>query len=424
MPVSYKRENICEGAYYTEIIDKRFKTNYIYVNFLDPLRENTASENAVIPTVLTSTNEKYPDMMSLSRKLLGLYDSSVSGTVYKLGDCQVMSFMGVAIADKYTIGGEKINGEVTDILIDCITKPYLENGAFAQGNFALKKQELIDCIDAEINDKRTYSSRRASEAAYRGEPAEISLNGKRENAERLTPEASYERYKKLLETAHIEVIFSGYEIDSVTKDKLFSMVRSFERNVPKLSSKFSPLKSEPCCVTENMDVAQSKLVIAFKPEKEAEYPLKLLSKIYGGTPFSLLFENVREKLSLCYYCSTSINISKNTLFVHSGVEQKNIDAAHKEILAQLDRIKKGDISEELIENSKHFHKSALKSIYDSPAAMANWYLMQCLMRDICSPEEEASRIDAVGKDELIAAAKSLKEDTVYVLTGKENSENE
>ncbi|MGN1119047.1 MAG: hypothetical protein ACI4Q4_01740 [Oscillospiraceae bacterium] len=118
MSVSYKRENICRGAEYTEIIDKRFKTNYIYIHLLEPMDRKNASANAVIPDLLHDSNEKYPTITALSRKLSSLYHANISCGVSKLGDYQAVTLKSSSIADKYTIDGENISGEVVDILLD------------------------------------------------------------------------------------------------------------------------------------------------------------------------------------------------------------------------------------------------------------------------------------------------------------------
>ena len=72
--------------------------------------------------------------------------------------------------------------------------------------------------------------------------------------------------------------------------------------------------------------------------------MQLLNIIYGAGVTSKLFLNVREKLSLCYYCGSSDNGQKGFMTVHSGIEFKNEKTATDEILAQLEEIKKGNIA--------------------------------------------------------------------------------
>ena len=61
-----------------------------------------------------------------------------------------------------------------------------------------------------------------------------------------------------------------------------------------------------CRSTERSELSQCKMVMGFcspvaEPD-EAVPALRLFCALFGGTPHSRLFLNVREKLSLCYYC--------------------------------------------------------------------------------------------------------------------------
>ena len=54
--------------------------------------------------------------------------------------------------------------------------------------------------------------------------------------------------------------------------------------------------------------------------RDREYPaLVLCNAIFGGTPLSKLFLNVREKLSLCYYASSMLEKLKGPGVLFAGV---------------------------------------------------------------------------------------------------------
>lgn len=136
----------------------------------------------------------------------------------------------------------------------------------------------------------------------------------------------------------------------------------------------------------------------------------------------MLFMNVREKLSLCYYCAASFAEKSGVMFVDSGVESENIEPARKEIENQLALTAKGEFSDELLEQAKLAMVCALKGADDSPRNIADWYFSDCTKseEDILSPEKLSELIEKVTKKQVMEFAASLKLDTVYVLTGKEN----
>ena len=79
---------------------------------------------------------------------------------------------------------------------------------------------------------------------------------------------------------------------------------------------------------EKQDVAQCKLVMGFRTDAAQRDPEVMAARVaialFGATPQSKLFLNVREKLSLCYYCAAKYDRIKGIMLVQSGVEQKNL----------------------------------------------------------------------------------------------------
>ena len=66
---------------------------------------------------------------------------------------------------------------------DLLLKMSKLGSEFDSTSFSIRKNDLLDKIEAEINNKRGYAISKASEIAFKGEPAECSCYGKKENAE-------------------------------------------------------------------------------------------------------------------------------------------------------------------------------------------------------------------------------------------------
>ena len=98
-----------EGVHFRSIRDERFKTQRISVNMMVPLDRQTAAANALLPAMLARANRAYPDYTRLGQRLSELYGASLTGSVHKQGDIQVLSLTAVGIADRYALEGEKIS---------------------------------------------------------------------------------------------------------------------------------------------------------------------------------------------------------------------------------------------------------------------------------------------------------------------------
>lgn len=424
MSFSYKREEIAEGIGFNCITDEKFKTDSVRIKFITPLDENSVGANALALTCIASTNSVYKTQNELSSKLASLYGAGIYADTGKRADSQILTIGFSCINNRYALENEDIFGQTADIFLDCLFSPNIEEGGFEKSNFAVRKADLIDNIISEINNKRSYAIQRANQTIYKNEPSAINPSGTRESVEALTPQSVYAALLKLFETSVIEIYYTGPSLPEGLKEKMSS---AFKNNIPERNTvkpvlrKISCIKSTPENVSETMDLNQSKLVMAFKTECKDKYAIKMMNMIFGGTPFSKLFSNVREKLSLCYYCASNFNDGTGVLLVDSGVEDANVEKARNEIIAQLEDIRNGLFSDEDIENSRLYILNTLKAIGDTPASYASWYFLNFCNQTNLSPKQTAEKYMNVTKQQIIDAAKAFSLDTIYVVSGSETN---
>ena len=129
--------------------------------------------------------------------------------------------------------------------------------------------------------------------------------------------------------------------------------------------------------------------------------------------------NVREKLSLCYYCACRTVASKGALMVDIGVEYANIDKARDEILRQLDEIRNGNITDEELQSAMMSLDNALTQIGDTPSSYSGWYFERLCDGKMVTPMEQLELYKNVTKERIIEAAGTLTLDSVYLMLSKE-----
>ena len=415
------RRKIADGVYFSSITDKRYKKNLISVAFSTQLSEDTATENVIVPVLLTKCNSKLPTYKAFNNKMSRLYASGIGGTAGRQYDLQTISFGAYYLDDIYALSGEKMTGIMTDILIDCLTSPVTENGVFSEKFVELEKKTVIDNIETAINDKRSYAIERAMKTICKGEPASVCSYGTVEKAKLITPDSAYKAYRRMLETMPCEIICTGCsDFDGVAEKFAAAFEKAGRHDIENTPIALSPVKTQTEEVTERLTVNQSKLVLGFKSHSDDDAALVLLQKIFGGTTSSKLFRNVREKMSLCYYCSAARNDLKGIMLVNSGVENENIEKTKEAVIDQLEEIKNGNFTNEDINFAEMAIKNDFKSVADSAGNVSNWYFDCIRKNDIVTPEEKLGRYLGVSKERIIAAAKSMVLDSVYVLTGNEN----
>ncbi len=415
----HQRKVIADGVGFSSVIDPKFKTNSIKVMFITDLREETAAQNALAIGVMGSSNEKYKNISEITAKLNSLYGANINVGISKQGDLQKLSIGISAINNRYALEKEDICSEVLDILTDCIFAPYAPDGAFGKETFDFRKMDLLDSIEAEINNKRGYAILRTQRSAFNGENSAFSPYGTKETANAVTPAQAYEAYKDLLKTAQVEIYYVGPEYQPEIENRMKEKFGSIERQPGEYKFvSFSPVKPEVCRAEEKLDVNQCKMVMAFKSDNTDRYAMKLMNTILGATPFSKLFLNVREKLSLCYYCASNYSNLKGALFIDSGVEEENIEKAQNEIMAQIESIKNGDFTDEEIKESLLSIKNSLSGVGDTPSSYINWYYGCYIYGENAKPEEAIEKYNRITREQIIEAAASLKLDTIYIMKGE------
>ena len=179
-------------------------------------------------------------------------------------------------------------------------------------------------------------------------------------------------------------------------------------------------------VEETQAVNQGKLVMGFRvgcnnenETRDYQNEIRIMTDIFGGGTYSRLFMNVREKMSLCYYCSARPYRQKGLFIVQSGVENENIETAISEIQNQLASIANGEVTDEDMNASLLAMKDSFNSVCDTPEDIDGWISAQVTEPYFETPEEVLSGISKVTKEDVISAAKKVTLDTIFVLRAKE-----
>lgn len=413
---------LCSGAELLYLPDSRYKTARVTVSFLVPLREETASANAMLPGILTRACADCPDFTSLNRRLAMLYGAWIGGRVRKIGETQALTFTLSLLDDRYVPNGEKLAEQGVSLLRNMIFRPVLENGAFRAEDLAQERRQLCEELDSEFNDKRIYAKNRAEELLCRGEAYACGRLGTKERLEKLTAQEVFAAWERLLRTARIRITAIGTEAVRAAAMGFAQELKAIAVREPVVCGAQLPRGGEAVRrSTERSELSQCKMVMGFcstvaEPDK-AVPAMRLFCAMFGGTPHSRLFLNVREKLSLCYYCSAHFVRAKGVLLVESGVEEQNAVRAEEEILRQLHALQNGDFTDEEMENARRSVCDSFCSVSDSPAGMDEWLLQQCMQQQPELPEQTERRIREVTREQIVAAANALRPGAVFLLAG-------
>ncbi len=420
---SVNRKVLAPGVEFVSVRESRFKTMRISATAIVPLKKETVADFALLSHVLTRSCEEYPDFTLLSKKLSSLYGASLECGVRKLSSSLGLTFAVSGIDDKYTLEGESVSEQLSELLCKVIFEPRFEDGSFALEEIEQERRQLLDLADSEFGDKRRYSNNRLLEIMCAEEPFGIKRYGSKELVSAVKAEDLKVAWKALLSEAKFTIVYIG-DSSSDTAERVFTeKFSSFERNVITSDFKYPRVATETKEVSEEMEVSQAKLLMGFRTDtvspEEDTTAMRLMCAILGGGANSKFFKNIREKQSLCYYCFSRFHRSVGIITVESGIECANIEKTRQAVLKEIEDMKNGVITEEEIEFAKRSVGNDFISICDTVSGIEEWYLSQLSDGEFLSVEELTEKFMKVTYEEIVACANKLTLDTVYVLRGKE-----
>lgn len=422
--IRLQREKIAEGIFFNHVFSDTYKTDYIHLYLSLPLTEENAAKTALLSRVLLRGSQRYPDLRSLNRALDACYSANLEADVFKAGENQVLAFSASCLADPYALNGESITGELLSILADVVFCPYEANGGFEESRLESEKQNAVDAVRAQINNKMTYARKRMYEEMCADEAYSVSALGEEEAIRRLDAQTLLADYRRLLETAHVEIFHVGRSDPAPVKKLLAERFVSERRqSLPVAKAEIvTEVAPSPRILREKSDVTQANLVLGFRTGTTLTNPdysaFTVFNAVLGGSLTSKLFVNVREKLSLCYAIGSRPDTSKGVMAVYCGIDPDKFDAAYAEILHQWDLTKNGEITAAEMEQSTKALVNALTGLEDTPSAVADWFYPRILAGDARSPEELIAALQNVSTEAVAAAARKIKLDTVFLLEGE------
>ena len=418
-------KRICPGVRLVNVKTNSFKTNQISISLAVPLDDN-AAKNALLIGLLKRSCARYPNFSDLVGKLDELHGAMLGAGVSKIGDAQVVNMNIICLDDKFSLDGESIVDESAKLLFDMLFEPNVKRNSFGRENLALEKRLLISKILEEQDDKKAYARKKLIEYMCVNEPYGKSCDGTIEQVKKVTLPQVYEAWKNLLSTAIIQVTVVGSSDTNVIEKLISDRFSKIERHPCRIKQIFIPKAKKFERIEETVPVKQGKLVLGYRTGmKNCDdnlFSTRVMCDILGGGTYSKLFKNVREKMSLAYYCNSGLISSKGIIIVQSGIDTYQEETVTKAIVQQIEDLSKGDFEDEIIAASKRSLREGFT--YTAPESYATWYASQILDKKLTTPEDYARSLEGVTREEICEAAKRMTIDKIFMLKAQQAEEGE
>jgi len=403
--------------------NKKMKTVLVTASFLGNL-DDTVTRVALLPSILRRGTHRSRDMQAISRRLDGLYGASLGTYVHKIGEWHAVRFRLEVVNDRFLPGGRGVLREALEFLREILECPLEVGGGFHPEYLEQEKVNLRRSIESLVDNKSAYAEQRLVEEMCREEPFRLYEQGRIEDIPAIKARALRSFHSSWVRRYPLHVYVAGDLELEPTRELVASAFPSSGREGGYALN--DPPKSVPVGarreVTERMDVNQAKLVLGFRhgitfasPEYEA---LLLMNGILGGYSHSKLFQNVREKESLCYSVQSSAERTKGLLFISSGIAPEKHSRALEIILKNVEAMKHGDITDQEIESTVLTILNSNEMLEDNLGLLGDVDFIWSLHGRQLDLTAFRERLKRVTRDEIVAAARKLEHDTTYLLTTK------
>lgn len=418
-----KETEIKKGIKMHCIKTDKFKTNLIAVFLTTKLNRENVTKNALVSTVLRRGTKNMQTQEDISKQMEEMYGASFDCGLDKTGDNQVLKFYIEVLNDNFLPKtNEGLLENAVKNMLEIVFNPYTENESFKAEYVEQEKNNIQKIIEGKIDNKARYALDRCIEEMYKNQPFGLYKFGYIEDLKNLNGKNLYEYYKKLIDECKIDIFVSGNIDDEI--EKKISKNENIQKLVSREANYVQPMiankeiKDKENIVTESMEVTQGKLVLGLDVDIDKEdlkYDTLIYNSLLGGTATSKMFQNVREKAHLAYVASSSYLRNKNNIFINCGIDIPNYEKALELIREQIEDMKKGDFTEEEIQNAKKGIIATIKTIEDEQDTEVSYYFGQELSNQKVSVKEYIEKIEKVNKKNIIDIANKITINTIYFL---------
>ena len=391
---------------------KQFKTNVIAILLRIPLTRQNTTKTALLAEVLKNGCKQYPSRKALNEKMDAMLGSVFDVSILKKGQEQILFF--------YL---EMVKGELLKegfaFLQDMIFSPLEEGKGFPKNIVEREKKIVAEKIKSRQDDKKEYAKLRCLEEMCKENTFGIFADGYQEDLKEIDEMILLLHYKNILKHAKVEIFMTGEEEqknDMVNMAKKMPFQSEFLWQTDPLIIK---KKKEIKKVQETLHTAQSRIVLGFDtnvlPEQKEFAALLVCNELFGGSPTSLLFQNVREKEGACYDINSFLFRLYPILMVKAGIEKQYYEKAVDIIQDSLKILQEQSIEEQELQQAKESMIRYYISMKDSQTALMDFALNEWILKTNRTIEQFVIEIEKVTKNDVQRRAKEITLNTIYFL---------
>lgn len=419
------REELTEGVHLSVVPSKQFKTTRIEIHFLAPLAAETISKRTLLTSLLETSSQAYSTQAAIAAKLEDLYGADFGIGVTKVGQVHRVTAAMTVLADRYA--ATPLLHDTFQFLGEVLNRPLLNHGLFDEATFLREQKNLGHYIASLAEDRQTDAELKTQQLYFnQGFAQAVPSFGTASGLAAVNLPDLTTTYQTMMAHDSIEVLVLG-DVDPQAVRYYVNDLGFSARRPPALAWQYDqPVVDQVKNSIEHAPVQQAKLNFVYHVPTDRYgrkwYANIVAEALFGGSPLSLLFANVREKASLAYYADSMLDQRRHFMVVQTGIDGQNQQWVTELVGQQLEALRIGDFTAARLQAIKDGLLSSRKTNIDSAQMlMRTEFLHNLDAQEAASYQDFAARIEQVSAKDVQLAAQGMKLQATYLLAGEEHA---
>ncbi|WP_020008631.1 EF-P 5-aminopentanol modification-associated protein YfmF [Salinicoccus albus] len=399
----------------------KFKTITLQIQLRSKMTRDRVTARNLLSQMMIKRTDRHKGEAELMNHLAHYYGAHLTTGASRKGQDHIVSFAMEFVNDKFIKEDMNVPQEMCTVLNEVLKTPFNYDGAF-QAFFEREKRLYKNRLKS-MKDNRAQASFQAMvDTMFEHEDYKYLPHGVLEDIDALTLDDVKAEHKKMMAEDDMVILAAGSVNESITEE--LSLIYARETPVEQTHQPYphaavGEVKRE----TDHQQIEQAKLNMGFRADLDSatmRMAFNVLNQMFGGSPSSYLFSNIREKQSLAYQIGSQIDMRNGYMFVMGGVDPENLKKAETGILEELERFRNGDFKDEFLNEIKGMMRVNRKEIMDKPKGLIALEYNH-LLKSEGTPSWEA-QLESVDREMIIEVSRNVKLDTIYVLRESEKNE--
>lgn len=396
----------------------KFKSITIKFCFISKAIREKLPYYLLLCNVLTNSSNKYNTKKKKLDLMASLYDIHFNFFVEYLYNTQVVYFKMNFVNPKY-VRDDNLFDKALEVLYEFLLNPFIKDNAFEQKILLEEKNYIVDCLKKDINNKSLYAYERINKEMFDNTIFYYDNDTLINDILSINGSDLYKTYLDLLNNTEKIIYLCGDIDNNINLDEKFQKFSMLKNQLINYDLIYDYLPKQVTVKIEEMNINQSIIILGYKTtisviDKQFE-ALNLFVQMFGGESYSTLFKQLREYNSLCYSVDVNLEIYKKTIFIEVGINKENYQRTVDLINKELEKYKKGIISEELFEIAKKDIINSIMENDDNIEEICSLSFENYLFKEENSINNLINKYNQITLNDIIKVANTVTLDTIFFL---------